>query len=65
MDTAPVTDDHTGEAPLLAQYSGEQGLVLRAPTAIHFIICCHDTPCIGLTDGHLEGTKVYLVHGAI
>ena len=65
MNAPPVTDDHAREAPLPTQHRREQMLVLRAPSPVHLIICCHQSPGIALAHSHLEWTQVDLVHGTV
>ena len=63
MHTSPVADNDSGEAPTLTEHIGKQHLIIGTPFAVHFIIGSHHAPGISLTDSHLKGFQINLVHG--
>ncbi|GAB3111429.1 hypothetical protein GCM10027055_12000 [Janibacter alkaliphilus] len=64
-DRAPVGDDETVEAPLLAEDLGEQPVVLRGPGAVDLVVGAHHRPRVRAGDDVLEGGQVDLAQGAL
>jgi hypothetical protein len=57
---APVGDDHTLEAPLVAQHGGQQPRVLRHVGAVEPVVGAHHRPRLRLRHYPLEGGEVDL-----
>ena len=62
---APVGHDDTLVAPLVAEDTGEQVVLLLGVLAVELVVGGHDGPGIGLLDGDFEVLEVDLAEGTL